>query len=297
MPSGASQSIAPAADARAGDSSPAAAPPRGIWLKLAAAATLAAGGTSLLFLLRAPTSIWTPILAIAFFLCAASAHVFAIARRLPAQSALACGAVVWAVTFVALTLAVGYPALLGRIDFARWPGASEPTRLPWQVPALGVLWIALVLGARETLRSLLRPWRRDKYYGFFLLAGTALLVLTADLAVQPFAFRLAGWWSWQGPFHGASWQGVPLQCFATSFVLALLAATFATPWLIPKHPIQTAADCWPLAIWLLVQSYFAVGNVIHKQWMAVGLTAAISAVLILGSLAARRNPVAHPKPA
>jgi hypothetical protein len=234
----------------------------------------------------------------AFFACAAVVQLLALARRLPRQNVLACAAVIWTPTFVVLGLGANYSALLGRIHFAAWSsGSSGASRLPWQIPLLGVLWIALVLGARETLRTLLRPWRRDKYYGYALLIGTVLLVLTADLALQPFGAHVLQWWTWVGDPPRFAWHGAPLQCFATSTVLALLAALFAIPWLIPKRPVALPPDSYPLTAWLAVQLFFTIPNAVHQRWSAVALTLLTSAALTLGFFFAARagtNPRLSP---
>jgi hypothetical protein len=294
MPRETTQRIPPEAVRQAGTSTPQLLPHSETWLRVAISTVAITAAAAILLQFGNPNSAWTTVLTAVFFACAAAGQLLTLARRLPLQNVLACAAVIWAPVFIVLSLAYKSPALLGGIKFSPWPGTSVATRIPWQTPLLAVFWIALVLGSRETLRALLRPWRRDRYYGYFLTAGTVLLVLATDLALQPFGVHVLPWWTWPTNVQHYHWQGVPIQCFATSTTLAILVALIVIPWLIPKRPVPTPPDHYPMILWIIVQCFFALSNAGHNQWLAAAVSLVCIAVVLLAALASRSVPAPRP---
>ena len=56
-------------------------------------------------------------------------------------------------------------------------GPKITERLPWAVP---FVWVAFVLGSRGLARLILRPWRANPEYGWWVIGLTALLATALD---------------------------------------------------------------------------------------------------------------------
>jgi len=63
--------------------------------------------------------------------------------------------------------------------------------LPWAMP---LIWVVAVLNSRGVVRLILRPWRKLRSYGFWLIGLTAALTMLFDLAFDPFASRVKHYW-------------------------------------------------------------------------------------------------------
>ncbi len=234
-----------------------------VWL----GAVLAGRGTG-------PVGCWSAGLV---FLFAVVTMLACLGHRLPLQNLCAVLLVSWASAVLGLTLAVKSGVLFGAIVYADGFGPRMLGIVPWQLP---FLWLALVLSSRETARLILRPWRRDRQYGYWLLGVAALLVLCADLALQPFAVRAAGWWLFEGATPAVNWLGVPWVVLLTGIFLTLTILLFTSPWLVAKRAVPTPRDYCSLAIWLLLVLCFLIGNAARGLWLPVlvslgGMTAAI----------------------
>jgi len=77
---------------------------------------------------------------------------------------------------------------------------------------------AVDLGRRDfefarRVRLILRPWRKIRSYGFWLIGLTALLTMLFDLAFDPFASRVKHYWLWVPTKFPLTWQGAPLVNF------------------------------------------------------------------------------------
>jgi uncharacterized membrane protein len=215
----------------------------------------------------------------AWFLLAGLAGLSYLGRRLPLQNLGAVLLVALASAFIGLTLALRSSAFLGAVSYADGFGPKVLGIVPWQIPCL---WLGLVLSSRETARLILRPWRRDRYYGYWLMGVAALLVLWTELALEPFALHVAGWWNFRGVIPEVHWVGVPWVVLPGSFILAVLVLGFVGPWLIVKRPIPTPPDSYPLAIWLLFNGGFLLGNLWRGLWVpAVTTLVGVGVVIVL----------------
>ena len=119
----------------------------------------------------------------------------------------------------------------------------------------------------ETARLMLRPLRRDKFYGYYLLLISSGLVFLADLLLEPYASQVAGWWSWpqSEPVAkaGLFWGVGVAWLLSAAFILML-----ATPWLLPKRPIPTTPTLHSPAIWLALLAWFTGGDLRHGFFVA-----------------------------
>ncbi len=198
---------------------------------------------------------------------AAVGAVAALARHLPLQNvlfaafaiALAGGAVTW------LNLNTGIP--FGQVTPGDNMGPKLFQTLPWAMP---VIWVAAILNSRGVARLILRPRRKKRAYGYWLVGFTAGLTMLFDLAFDPFASRVKHYWSWGPTKLPLTWQGAPLVNFADWAVVTLLVLALVTPMLISKHPLhRRPPDFHPLGVWLGAVLLFGIGAATTGLWFAV----------------------------
>jgi len=91
-------------------------------------------------------------------------------------------------------------------------------------------------------------------------------------AEPPFATRVRHYWFWESHRDIPSWYSAPWVNFLGWFVATLGILAFATPWLINKQPVKQPTDYHPLTLWVLLNIYFATGNVLEQQWLAVAFS-------------------------
>lgn len=201
---------------------------------------------------------------LALILLAALNTLTAMARQLSWQYVLPAAALtafLGSAAFVS-SLYSGIP--LGPLIFGPASGESITSKLPWSVP---LLWVLVVFNSRGVGRLILRPWRKMKTYGFWLIGLTVLLSLLFDLGMDPFLARLNHYWLWQPTKFNFTWQGAPLSNFLGWPVVTLFILAFATPLLIKKQPGQRSApDYHPLILWVGALVLFAVAAGRHGLW-------------------------------
>ena len=160
----------------------------------------------------------------------------------------------------AFSLDSGIP--FGPFVFGPEAGPQFFSKLPWTVP---VIWLVVVFNSRGVGRLILRPWRKMRTYGFWLIGFTVVLSTLFDLAMDPFMGRWQHFWLWSPTKLPLTWEGAPL-------ILA-----FATPVLIKKQPGQrNPSDYHPLVVWLGGLTIFAVAMGRQGIWGAVILDAVVA---------------------
>jgi hypothetical protein len=145
--------------------------------------------------------------------------------------------------------------------------------LAWPMP---MIWIIAVLNARGVGRLILRPWRKLRNYGFWLIALTAALVVLFDLALEPFATVATPCWRWMPTKFPYTWHGAPLVNFPVWLFVTVLILAFTTPALINKQSRsrKQPPDYHPLAVWLLVFTLFAACAIQSRLWSVAALSVA-----------------------
>jgi len=205
-------------------------------------------------------------------LLATAGTLAALARQLPLQNVLLAAFVIALMGGAAHALGVKLGIPFGPFLFGAEAGPQLFKTLPWGMP---LLWVVVLLNSRGVARLILRPWRKIRSYGFWLIGLTALLALLFDLALDPFATRAKHYWLWLPTKFPVTWLGAPLVNFFSWAAVSLLILAFVTPALINKGPRQSAPDFHPLAVWLGAILLFGVAAGLRGVWPAVALDGAL----------------------
>lgn len=204
------------------------------------------------------------------------AGIVALARQLPLQNVLLAAVITALAGGLAHGLSSKTSLPLGPIVFKPEAGGQIFGFVPWIIP---LLWVIAIFSARGVARLILRPWRKVKNYGFWLIGFTALLAVAFDIALEPFAWHVKHFWLWHPTRLAVTWQGTTLLNFVGWAFVSLLILAFATPSLIRKQPgNRSSADIHPLILWLGALSLFAVGSAVVGLWPAVVVDAGIALV-------------------
>ena len=206
-------------------------------------------------------------------LLATVSTITALARQLPLQNVLLAAFVIALMGGAVHSLAVMMGIPFGPFIFGTEAGPQLFKMLPWAMP---LIWVIAILNSRGVVRLILRPWRKIRSYGFWLIGLTAALMMLFDLAFDPFASRVKHYWIWMPTKLPLTWQGAPLVNFLAWAAVALLMLAFVTPALINKNPARRAPDFHPLAVWLGAILLFAIASAMHGMWVAVVLDGTIA---------------------
>jgi uncharacterized membrane protein len=201
----------------------------------------------------------------------------ALARHLPLQNIFLAAAIIALIGGIAHIFGAMSGIPFGPFMFGSEIGQKFFHTLPWAMP---LLWVVAVLNSRGVARLILRPWRKIRTYGFWLIGLTALFTMLLDCALEPFAAHAKHYWIWTTTGYSLTPQGGPLSNSVGWFIVTLLVLAFATPALINKQlSKRSAPDFHPLAIWLGAILLFATGTAMHGLWPAVVADAIILAVV------------------
>lgn len=200
-------------------------------------------------------------------LTATLATLVSLTRQLPGQNVLLAGAIIGLIGGIMHGVGAATAIPFGPFTYTNGAGPRIFGVLGWPMPAI---WIIAILNSRGVARLILRPWRKLRNYGFWLIGITAALTVLFDMALEPFATRVKHFWIWQPTKFPIAWHGAPLVNFLGWLVTALLILVFATPALINKKPRQKKSlpDYHPLVLWLSALALFAVGATAHQLWPA-----------------------------
>ncbi|HEV2695667.1 MAG TPA: carotenoid biosynthesis protein, partial [Verrucomicrobiae bacterium] len=207
---------------------------------------------------------------------AAVTSIIALNRQLPLQNVLSAAAITATIGGLVHGFSARTAIPLGPIVFNSQAGPQLFNAIPWTIP---LLWIVAIFSARGVGRLILRPWRKVKIYGYWLIAVTSVLVLAFDIALEPYAWHVKHLWLWQPTKLLLNWHGASLLNFIGWGFTALLILMFITPSLIRKQPGGSGTmDFHPLIVWLGALLLFAVGSAGTHLWWAVGVDAAIATI-------------------
>jgi len=197
------------------------------------------------------------------------ASLFSLARQLPGQNVILAAAVIGSIGGIAHGLSAVLAIPFGPFTFTDNAGPKIFGLVPWSMPAL---WVIAILNSRGVARLILRPWRKLRTYGFWLIGVTAALTVLFAVSLDPFASQVKHYWLWEPTKFPLTWHGAPLVNFLGWLVTALVILAFATPALINKQPRSktSAPDYHPLVVWLLSLALFAIAAIVHNLWPAAG---------------------------
>ncbi|HTV43334.1 MAG TPA: carotenoid biosynthesis protein [Candidatus Sulfotelmatobacter sp.] len=208
-----------------------------------------------------------------FMIIATAATMAALWRRLPLQNVLLATAGIALIGggFSALGAKYGLP--FGPFVFGSGSGPLIFKTLAWAMP---LIWVVIVLNSRGVARLMLRPWRKNKSYGYRVIGLAAVLALLFDLALEPFAFRVKHLWLWEPTTLPLTWQGAPIMTFVAWGLITLLILLFITPALIVKKPrSKSVPELHALCLWLGGVALCATGCAVAGIWAAVILNVLI----------------------
>ena len=214
----------------------------------------------------------------AWLLIFATASTFvALVRQLPAQNVFLVAALTALIGAAAHTLGVKSGLPFGPFLYGSEAGLKLFGTLPWVLP---LLWIVVVLNSRGVARLVLRPWRKTRAYGFWLMGLTALFAMLFDYALEPVATHVRHYWIWTAGGFSITPMGSPISNSIGWFIVTLLILAFATPALINKQlSKRSMPDFHPLVVWLGGVLLFATGAAFHGLWLAVGADITIAAFI------------------
>jgi uncharacterized membrane protein len=149
--------------------------------------------------------------------------------------------------------------------------------LPWFLP---LVWVLVILNARGVSRLILRPWRKLRVYGYWLIGLTAVLTLIFILGFEPFATRVRDYWIWGPTKLAVDWYGTPLSDFLGWVVAALLILGFSTPALMKKRPSRSYPEYHPLIVWISIEVLFIAAAWSHHL-TAAAAASAVACVLVI----------------
>ena len=220
-----------------------------------------------------------------------------LSRRLPGQNVLLAAVIIAVLGGAVHALGVSASLPFGPFTYTRSAGLQMFNVLPWTIP---LLWVVVILNSRGVARLMMRPWRKMRAYGFWVIGLTAVLCVLFDLGLEPFATLVRHFWLWDQTRLSLDWYGTPITNFVGWFVTSLLILAFASPSLVNKQPSRKSwPNYHPLMVWVLLNLLF-VASFIHNQnpespgaiarqlWMAAGFSAiAIVTVIIFAVRGAR----------
>ncbi len=200
----------------------------------------------------------------------------ALARQLPSQNVFLAAIILAGIGGGAHLLGAKSGIPFGSFLFGSEIGQKLFDTLPWTMP---LLWVVAVLNSRGVVRLVLRPWRKTRTYGFWLIGLTALFTMLFDCALEPFATHAKHYWVWTAGGFSLTPSGAPLANSVGWFLVTVLMLAFATPVLINKQlSKRSAPDFHPLAVWLGGILLFAIGAAMNGLWPSVAVDAVIGII-------------------
>ncbi len=217
-----------------------------------------------------------PWLDVAVVILASAASIVSLNRQLPLQNVLPAALITAGIGGLAHGFSAQTFIPLGPVVFNLPSGGKLFDVLPWTVP---LIWVAAIFTARGVGRLILRPWRKVKVYGYWLIALTTALAVAFDVAFEPFAWHVKHWWLWQPTKLSVNWHGAPLMNFFGWGCVTLFTMFFITPFLIRKQPGGSSSpDYHSLCLWLGALLMFAVGAGRAGLWSAVVVDVVLAGV-------------------
>lgn len=203
--------------------------------------------------------------------------VLALGKQLPGHKVLLAAAIVAILGGVAHAVGVATSIPFGPFAYGDAIGPILFGHLAWPLPAL---WIIAIFNARGVARLGLKPWRKTKTYGFWVIGVATLLIVLFDLALEVFATKVGHFWFWLPTKFPYTWLGMPWTNSIGWALVSLLMFAFATPFLINKssRSRRLPPDYHPLIVWVLLLALLGTGAATEKLWSVTALCASTAIV-------------------
>jgi uncharacterized membrane protein len=215
----------------------------------------------------------------ALILLATFSTIASLTCQLPLQNVLLAAFIIAVFGGAAYTVGALTGIPFGPFTFGDNAGPEIFKTLPWAMP---LLWVVVVLNSRGTARLILRPWRKTKTYGFWVIGLTAVLTALFALALEPFAARVKHYWIWTPTKFPVAWYGAPLVDFIAWGLVTLPVLAFVTPALINKQPRKKSLrNFHPPAVWLGGIFLFAAASAQRGLWPSVAMDTAIWVIIAI----------------
>lgn len=212
----------------------------------------------------AGSSRWPEVLVLVGLTVALTASLW---RQLPLQNVLLAAVVTAFIGGVAHAVSAWVGVPFGPVTFTGEAGPELFRKLPIALP---LVWVVFILSSRGVARLVLRPWRKLRAYGLWVIGTTAGLTTLLAAGLEPFASRTAHYWLWAQTRLPVDWHGTPVTAFLGWVLTALLIMAFIAPALINKRTSrQSVPDFHPLVMWLALDVMFAVGAGASALWSVV----------------------------
>lgn len=210
----------------------------------------------------------------------ALATLTSLARQLSGIKVLLAAAIIGLAGGIAHGVGVKTAIPFGPFVYTDSIGPKIFDTVAWAMPGL---WIIIALNARGVARLIMKPWRKLKSYGFWVIGVATVLVVLMNLALEPFATRHAHYWVWLPTKFPFTWHGMPWINSLGWALTTLLMLAFATPFLVNKNSRsrKLPPDYHPLIVWLLLLTLFSASAAMNQLWSATALcagTAMVSAI-------------------
>jgi uncharacterized membrane protein len=208
---------------------------------------------------------------------ALASTLISMAGQLPGQNVLLASVIVAGIGGGIHTLEAFTGIPFGPVVFTHESGLLLFHALPWFIP---LLWVLVILNARGVARLILRPWRKLRVYGYWLIGITALLTLIFVLGLEVFATRVRDYWIWSPTKLPVDWYGAPLSDFLGWLVAALLILGFSTPSLMKKRPSKSTPEFYSLIVWGALQALFVTGS-LSQHLLGAAAVSTIACIAVI----------------
>jgi uncharacterized membrane protein len=195
-----------------------------------------------------------------------------LARTLPWQNVIASAALISILAGIFEGAKTGFSSV--RFSYTENFGHLLFHKVPWPMP---LLWVVILLNARDVARMILRNRRGTENYGIWVIALASLLAVSLDVGLEPFA-NANHWWISSG--NGGLWHGASFINFVGWAVVAFFILVTASPWLINKKvSSQSSFDWFPASVWAALILLLFLANVWHGYWAAATFALAVQVII------------------
>lgn len=210
-------------------------------------------------------------------LLALASTIISLSGQLPLQNILLAAVIIAIVGGGVQLLGALTGIPFGPIVYAQNAGPQLFDSMSWAVP---LIWVIAILNSRGVARLIMRPWRKLRVYGYWLIGLTALLTLLFDFGLEPYATGVKHYWFWRPTKLPIAWYGAPLSNFLGWLVTTLVILAFATPALMKKKPARSPRNHDPLIVWISVNILFIAAS-LSQHMLPAAVVSALACIAVI----------------